>query len=72
MPSMAHGDDQRGGLQAHRPEVCSLAQGFKLGKVEDGTLATAYRNIELRRYQWRASRVGKRRATAEFERERGV
>ena len=50
MLSMAYGDDQRGGLQAHRPEVCYPAQGFALiGKVEDGSLATAYGNIEVRR-----------------------
>ena len=49
MLSMAYGDDQRGGLQAHRPEVCYPAQGFKLGKVEDGVLATSYGNIEVRR-----------------------
>ena len=49
MLSMAYGDDQRGGLQAHRPEVCYPAQGFKLGKVEDGLLATSYGNIEVRR-----------------------
>ena len=49
MLSMAYGDDQRGGLQAHRPEVCYPAQGFKLGKVEDGALATAYGDIEVRR-----------------------
>ena len=49
MLSMAYGDDQRGGLQAHRPEVCYPAQGFKLGKVEDGTLPTPFGNIEVRR-----------------------
>jgi EpsI family protein len=49
MLSMAYGDDQRGGLQAHRPEVCYPAQGFKLGKVEDGTLSTSFGNIEVRR-----------------------
>jgi EpsI family protein len=49
MLSMAYGDDQRGGLQAHRPEVCYPAQGFKLGKVEDGAIATPYGNIEVRR-----------------------
>ena len=49
MLSMAYGDDQRGGLQAHRPEVCYPAQGFKLGMVEDGTLQTAYGNIDVRR-----------------------
>lgn len=49
MLSMAYGDDQRGGLQAHRPEVCYPAQGFKLGKVEDGVLPTSYGNIDVRR-----------------------
>ena len=49
MLSMAYGDDQRGGLQAHRPEVCYPAQGFKLGKVEDGVLTTAYGKIDVRR-----------------------
>ena len=49
MLSMAYGDDQRGGLQAHRPEVCYPAQGFKLGSVRDGTLPTAYGNIDVRR-----------------------
>ena len=49
MLSMAYGDDQRGGLQAHRPEVCYPAQGFKLGAIQDGPLATAYGNIDVRR-----------------------
>jgi EpsI family protein len=49
MLSMAYGDDQRGGLQAHRPEVCYPAQGFKLGKVEKGALATTFGDIEVRR-----------------------
>jgi len=49
MLSLAYGDDQRGGLQAHRPEVCYPAQGFKLGTVEDGQLATSYGNIDVRR-----------------------
>ena len=49
MLSMAYGDDQRGGLQAHRPEVCYPAQGFKVGKIADGPLATAYGNIDARR-----------------------
>ena len=49
MLSMAYGDDQRGGLQAHRPEVCYPAQGFKVGAVEDGTLPTPYGAIEVRR-----------------------
>lgn len=49
MLSMAYGDDQRGGLQAHRPEVCYPAQGFKLSKVEDGKLGTVYGSIDVRR-----------------------
>jgi EpsI family protein len=49
MLSMAYGDDQRGGLQAHRPEVCYPAQGFKLGRTEDGSLATGFGTIEVRR-----------------------
>ena len=49
MLSMAYGDDQRGGLQAHKPEVCYPAQGFKLLSVSDGALATAFGNIEVRR-----------------------
>lgn len=49
MLSMAYGDDQRGGLQAHRPEVCYPAQGFKLSAISDGPLATAYGNIDVRR-----------------------
>ena len=50
MLSIAYGSDQRGAMQAHKPEVCYPAQGFALiGKVEDGLLATAYGNIEVRR-----------------------
>ena len=49
MLSLAYGDDQRGGLQAHRPEVCYPAQGFKLGEVRDESIPTAFGNIEVRR-----------------------
>src|ERR1700712_764098 len=49
MLSMAYGDDQRGGLQAHLPEVCYPAQGFKVGTIEDGSLATSYGKIDVRR-----------------------
>lgn len=49
MLSLAYGDDQRGGLQAHRPEVCYPAQGFQLSKVEDGTLQTTHGAIDVRR-----------------------
>jgi EpsI family protein len=49
MLSLAYGDDQRGGLQAHRPEVCYPAQGFQLGKIEDGALSTAFGAVDVRR-----------------------
>lgn len=49
MLSLAYGDDQRGGLQAHKPEVCYPAQGFKLARVQDGSLPTAFGDIEVRR-----------------------
>lgn len=49
MLSMAYGDDQRGGLQAHRPEVCYPAQGFKVNSQADGKLATDFGPIEVRR-----------------------
>ena len=57
MLSLAYGDDQRGGLQAHRPEVCYPAQGFTLSKVENGGLATGFGNIEVRRL---TTRLGQR------------
>ncbi len=49
MLSMAYGDDQRGGLQAHRPEVCYPAQGFVLQKNEAAVIATAFGSIPARR-----------------------
>ena len=49
MLSIAYGSDQRGGLQAHKPEVCYPAQGFLLRKNVAGTLATAAGEIPVRR-----------------------
>ena len=49
MLSLAYGDDQRGGLQAHKPEVCYPAQGFKLVSNESGQLDTGYGAIPVRR-----------------------
>ena len=50
MLSLAYGDDQRGGLQAHRPEVCYPAQGFKLGsRSKTVALPTPYGAIDVRR-----------------------
>jgi EpsI family protein len=51
MLSLAYGDDQRGGLQAHRPEVCYPAQGFTVEWMQDGTLSTSLGAISVRRIQ---------------------
>jgi EpsI family protein len=49
MLSLAYGGDQRGSLEAHKPEVCYPAQGFKLLAQSDGAIDTAYGNIPVRR-----------------------
>ncbi len=49
MLSLAYGSDQRGSLQAHKPEVCYPAQGFKLEKNEPGRLVTPFGDIPVRR-----------------------
>ena len=48
MVSLAYGDDQRGGLQAHKPEVCYPAQGFKLLDNQEGQIVTAFGTIPVR------------------------
>jgi EpsI family protein len=50
MLSMAWGNDQRDERQAHRPEICYPAQGFKVEELSDGTLATSFGNISVRRF----------------------
>ncbi len=49
MLSLAYGSDQRGELQAHKPEVCYPAQGFILTRNDPGQLATAFGDIPVRR-----------------------
>lgn len=49
MVSLAYGDDQRGGLQAHKPEVCYPAQGFKLLDNQPGAVTTPFGSIPARR-----------------------
>src|SRR5258706_1734393 len=49
MLSLAYGSDQRGSLQAHKPEVCYPAQGFVLWKSERWLLGTAFGTIPARR-----------------------
>jgi EpsI family protein len=48
MLSLAYGDDQRGGLQAHKPEVCYPAQGFQLLSNRSSDLETAYGRLPVR------------------------
>jgi EpsI family protein len=40
MLSLAYGSDQRGALQAHKPDICYPAQGFKLHRTETLPLST--------------------------------
>lgn len=49
MLSLAYGDDQRGGLQAHMPEVCYPAQGFKLDGITSQPLETPWGAIPAKR-----------------------
>jgi EpsI family protein len=49
MVSLAYGSDQRGGLQAHKPEVCYPAQGFTVQTNEAGRLSTVFGEIPVRR-----------------------
>jgi EpsI family protein len=49
MLSLAYGDDQRGDLAAHKPEVCYPAQGFALHSNQEVQLATPFGNIAARR-----------------------
>lgn len=51
MLSLAYGDDQRGGLQAHKPESCYPAQGFALHSNEPAEIATPFGSIVGRRLQ---------------------
>jgi EpsI family protein len=48
MLSLAWGANQNGNLQAHKPDVCYPAQGFKLLMMrEDDKLATAFGGIDV-------------------------
>ncbi len=49
MLSLAYGSDQRGALQAHKPEVCYPAQGFTVHANDPAMLKTAFGEIPARR-----------------------
>jgi len=49
MLSLAYGDEQRGELQAHMPEVCYPAQGFKVHSNQQADVTTPFGGIAARR-----------------------
>lgn len=49
MLSVAYGHDQRGGLEAHKPEICYPAQGFVLHDQYDHVFQTPYGAVQGRR-----------------------
>jgi EpsI family protein len=49
MLSLAYGEDQRGTLRAHKPEICYPAQGFKLQSNVEGSVVTDFGTIPVRR-----------------------
>lgn len=49
MLSLAYGSDQRGSLQAHKPEVCYPAQGFTVHANEAVLLSTPFGDLPARR-----------------------
>ncbi len=51
MLSVAYGDDQRGGLRAHRPEACYPAQGFTLQSNVESLITTPFGAIPGRRLE---------------------
>ena len=51
MLSIAYGEDQRGGLQAHKPDFCYPAQGFMVSSTQPGSLQTPYGDIPVVRME---------------------
>jgi len=63
MLSVAYGSDQRGELQAHRPEVCYPAQGFELLATQTGQLTTSFGPLDVTRLD---TRMGTRREAVTY------
>jgi EpsI family protein len=49
MLSIAYGSDQRGALQAHKPEACYPAQGFLVTSVVSSSILTPLGNLPVSR-----------------------
>jgi EpsI family protein len=58
MLSLAYGDDQRGDLAAHKPEVCYPAQGFALHSNKEAQVLTPFGSISARQL---STSLGKRK-----------
>jgi EpsI family protein len=58
MLSLSYGADQRGSLEAHKPEVCYPAQGFSVDSTERTRLTTSFGAIEAQRL---ATHMGQRK-----------
>lgn len=54
MLSIAYGGDQSKALQLHLPEICYVAQGFQIAQKSDGTLATGFGTLPVKRLVARA------------------
>jgi EpsI family protein len=51
MLAISYGADQRGSLEAHKPEVCYPAQGFSVKGLVDQDLQTQFGNLPVRRLE---------------------
>jgi EpsI family protein len=51
MLSIAYGSDQRGALQAHKPELCYPAQGFSMLSTADSEISTPSGAIPVKQLQ---------------------
>jgi len=51
MLTIAYGNDQRGNLEVHKPEVCYPAQGFTVYQNVTGNLVTSSGSIAVRRLE---------------------
>jgi EpsI family protein len=49
MLSIAYGSDQRGALQAHKPEACYPAQGFLVTSLSTGNIVTPLGSLPVNR-----------------------
>jgi len=47
MLAIAYGNDQRGSLEAHKPEVCYPAQGFKVTQTRSAQLSTGFGSLPI-------------------------